>query len=78
MLPWGRRRRLDDLKERIMAESFQPGQRVCDVAAPYGSIARHLSGWRGLASKEKLIVPIDVLPMFVRLVMEPSAAAGLS
>ena len=56
-----------------MAESFQPGARVCDVAAKYGLIARHLSGWRGLARKGELVVPIHAAPAFVPLVIEPSA-----
>ena len=47
--PTGRRRWPDDLKARIVAESFQPDARVCDVAAKYGLIARHLSGWRAQA-----------------------------
>lgn len=70
--PTGRRRWPDDLKARIVAESFQPGVRVCDVAAKYGLIARHLSGWRGQARKGELAVPIDVAPAFVPLVIEPS------
>jgi transposase len=70
--PTGRRRWPDDVKARIVAESFQPGARVCDVAAKYGLIARHLSGWRGQARKGKLVVPIDVAPAFVPLVIEPS------
>lgn len=70
--PTGRRRWPDNLKARIVAESFQPGARVCDVAARYGLIARHLSGRRGQARKGELVVPIDVAPAFVPLVIEPS------
>lgn len=69
--PTGRRRWPDDLKARIVAESFQPGARVCDVAAKYGLIARHLSGWRAQARKGELVVPIDAAPAFVPLVIEP-------
>jgi transposase len=71
--PTGRRRWPDDLKARIVAESFQPGAQVCDVAAKYGVIARHLSGWRGLARKGRLVVPIDAAAAFVPLVIEPLA-----
>lgn len=71
--PTGRRRWPDDVKARIVAESFDPGARVCDVAAKYGLIARHLSGWRGLARKGELVLPIDTAPTFVPLVIEPLA-----
>ena len=74
--PTGRRRWPDELKARIVAESFQPGARVCDVAAKYGLIAHHLSEWRGLARKGELVVPIDVAPAFVPLVIEPLADAA--
>lgn len=70
--PTGRRRWPDDVKARIVAESFLPGTRVCDVAAKYGLIARHLSGWRGLARKGELVLPSDAAPTFVPLVIEPS------
>ena len=76
--PTGRRRWPDDLKARIVAESFQPGARVCDVAAKYGLIARHLSGWRGQARKGELVVPVATAPTFVPLVIEPFAAAAAS
>lgn len=71
--PTGRRRWPDDVKARIVAESFLPGARVCDVAAKYGLIARHLSGWRGLARKGELALPSDAAPTFVPLVIAPSA-----
>lgn len=71
--PTGRRRWPDDLKARIVAESFQPGARVCDVAAKYGLIARHLSGWRAQARKGELVMPVDMSPAFVPLVIEPLA-----
>ena len=72
--PTGRRRWLDDVKARIVAESLQPGARVCDVAAKYGLIARHLSQWRGLARQGKLVLPCaDDEPVFVPLMMEPAA-----
>ena len=73
--PTGRRRWPDDLKARIVAESFQPGARVCDVAAKYGLIARHLSEWHGPARKGELAV-LDAAPAFVPLVIEPLADAS--
>jgi transposase len=68
--PTGRRHWPDDVKARIVAESLLPGARVCDVAEKYGLIARHLSQWRGLARKGKLILPVDGAPFFVPLVVE--------
>ena len=75
--PTGRRRWPDDVKGRIVAESLQPGARVCDVAAKYGLIARHLSQWRGLARQGKLVLPCSNGPAFVPLVLE-SAPANVS
>lgn len=72
--PTGRRRWPDDVKARIVAESLLPSVRVCDVAAKYGLIARHLSQWRGLARKGKLVLPVDDGPSFVPLMVEPAAA----
>lgn len=59
-----------------MAESLLPGARVCDVAQKYGLIARHLSQWRGLARKGKLVLPGDDGPAFVPLMLEPVAVPG--
>ena len=74
--PTGRRRWPDDVKARIVAESLLPGARVCDVAAKYGLIARHLSQWRGLARQGKLVLPCVDGPAFVPLVLEAAAAAA--
>lgn len=71
--PTGRRRWPDDVKARIVAESLLPGARVCDVAQKHGMIARHLSQWRGLARKGKLVLSGDDGPAFVPLMLEPVA-----
>ena len=72
----GRRRWPDEVKARSVAESPGRGARVCDVADKYGLIARHLSQWRGLARKGKLILPIDGAPFFVPLVVEQETSPG--
>lgn len=72
--PTGRRRWPDDVKARIVAESLQAGARVCDVAAKYGLIARHLSQWRGLARQGKLVLPRADGTAFVPLVLESAPA----
>ena len=45
------------------------------MAGKYGLIARHLSQWRGLARKGRLVLPADAAPAFVPLVVEPMASA---
>ena len=72
--PTGRRRWPDEVKARSVAESLLSGARVCDVAAKYGLIARHLSQWRGLARQGTLILPVGDGPGFVPLMVEPAAA----
>lgn len=42
----GNRRWPDDVKARIVAESFEPGARVVDVARRHGVVANQLSDWR--------------------------------
>ena len=68
--PTGRRTWPDDVKGRIVAESFEPGARVADVARRHGMAAQHLSTWRRLAREGKIVVPVDE-PMFARLEIAP-------
>lgn len=66
-------------------ESYAPGAKVCDVARRHGIAPQHLSTWRGLAKKGKLVLPmpddgedlfapIEVLPEAALPAEEPSAS----
>ena len=72
--PTGRRSWPDDVKGRIVAESFEPDARVVDVARRHGMGAQHLSTWRRLAREGKIVVPVDE-PMFARLEIAPQDEA---
>ena len=74
--PSGRRTWSDEAKARIVMESYAPGAKVCDVARRHGMAPQHLSTWRGLARKGKLVLPIpdDGEGLFAPIEVLPEAA----
>jgi len=71
--PTGRRSWPDDVKARIVAESYERGVRVCDVARRNGITPQHLSSWRGLARQGKLALPDEDGALFAALEVEATA-----
>ncbi len=74
--PSGRRTWSDEAKARIVMESYAPGAKVCDVARRHGMAPQHLSTWRGLARKGKLVLPMpdDGEDLFAPIEVLPEAA----
>jgi len=57
----GYRRWPDDVKARIVAESFQLDARVVDVARRHGLAAHQLSDWRRRARQGGLVLSADAM-----------------
>ena len=75
----GYRRWPDEVKARIVAESFQPGVRVADIARRHGLASHQLSDWRRQARRGLLTLPAEMMadiledgePAFVPLMVAP-------
>jgi len=70
----GRRNRKwpDEVKARIVSETLLPGAMVNEVARRHGVPANHVSSWRTLARKGRLVLPAPKNPVeFAALMVGP-------
>ena len=74
----GRRRWTDEQKARIVAESFEPGAVVAEVARRHEIMPQHLTTWRAAARRGELVLPADDDAEFARVVLDdaPHAPGG--
>lgn len=75
----GRRRRWsDDVKGRIVAESFAPGAIVSEVARRHDISPQHLFIWRKAARAGTLSLPAEAAPLSVPVVTELRDEGGMA
>jgi transposase len=75
--PTGRRRWPDEVKARIVTETFQPGVRVNEVAARYGLQPNHISTWRTMARAGMPVLPEADMPEFLPISLQSEKPMGL-
>lgn len=62
----------EEVKARIVSETFRPGATVGEVARRHGLKANHVSAWRSLARNGKLVLPAPEDPVeFATLMVAP-------
>lgn len=73
----GRRHWPDEIKARIVRESFDKGERVGDVARRHGLLPQQLTTWRRAAREGRLVIPFDDDDAgFVPVVVDDEGAHG--
>lgn len=73
--PTGRRSWPDALKARIVAESFEPGARVVEVARRHSVSPQQVTAWRRQARQGRLALPAEEETAFARLLVEDAPPA---
>lgn len=68
--PTGRRRWTDEIKGRIVAESFATKDSVSSVARRHGIVPSQLFMWRRQARDGKLVLPMEDGALFAPVVVE--------
>jgi transposase len=68
----------DEVKAQIVSKSLRSGATVQDVAERYGLKPNHLSSWRRLARRGKLILPApEYVTEFAAVVVAPAKTRQL-
>ncbi len=73
--PTGRRSWPDALKARIVAESFEPGARVVEVARRHSVSPQQVTAWRRQARQGRLALPAEEETAFAGLLVEDARPA---